>query len=198
MTTRSAFTSILIAVSLLGGVAVSAHAEAPERLTAAHHATKQRATQTSNVSTPVLFTNTRVMQKSQPAKVERCQNRLVVTLKKVGFRGENLREAWAIAMRESHGHPRSISRTNDYGLFQLNRATFSGERWWNSHRLLKPRYNAKQAFRLSDGGRSWVLWGLDGHGNANPKVYRNAGWSKSQVNDWIVEPYQKYRGQFPC
>ncbi len=125
-----------------------------------------------------------------------CPSRLVGILREAGFRGENLREAWSIAMRESHGHPKSVSSTHDYGLFQFNKATFHDEKWWSTKRLLKVRYNARTAYRLSEGGRTWYLWGLDGHGEANPHLYRNSGWSEEKIEAYIVAPYRKYYAEW--
>lgn len=96
--------------------------------------------------------------------VEPCKNRLAQTIHAAGFRGDNAREAWAIAMRESRGHPRVISSTGDYGLFQLNRAAHGGQPWWDSQRLLTPAYNARIAYKLSDGGRTWYPWDISGRG----------------------------------
>lgn len=127
-----------------------------------------------------------------------CRNALVKTLKHAGFRGEDLREAWAIAMRESGGRPKAVSSTHDYGLFQFNRATFATQSWWHSKRLLRAKYSAKLAHRYSRGGHTWYLWGLDGKGRAEPVLYRRAGWSTQQVRDWIVKPYRKWYAKYPC
>jgi hypothetical protein len=125
-----------------------------------------------------------------------CPSRLVSILREAGYRGENLHEAWAVAMRESHGHPKSVSSTHDYGLFQFNKATWDDERWWKKKRLLHVRYNAKIAYRLSEGGRTWYLWGLDGHGEANAHLYRNSGWTEEKVQEYIVKPYRKFYAEY--
>jgi hypothetical protein len=94
-----------------------------------------------------------------------CKNFLVKVLYETGFRGENLREAWALAMRESGGRADAISSTGDYGIFQFNRAAWSGQDWWNTPKLLTREYNAKIAFKISRGGKTWYPWDLDGQGD---------------------------------
>lgn len=127
-----------------------------------------------------------------------CQNWLVRVLYKAGFRGEDLREAWAIVMRESGGREDAVSSTQDYGMFQINRPTFGSQPWWDDELMLTRDYNAAIGFKLSQGGRSWLPWGLDGHGRANPLVYERSGWSEQMIYDRIIEPYSRWYGQYPC
>jgi len=118
---------------------------------------------------------------ASPAAAVPCANPLAVVIHEAGFRGENAREAWAIAMRESRGQARVISATNDYGLFQLNYSAHHRQPWWDSQRLLTPLYNAKVAYKLSQGGRTWYPWDIDGQGRhlgrytstATYRVYRH-------------------------
>lgn len=93
-----------------------------------------------------------------------CTNALVRTLVGAGFTGPQLRTAWAIVMRESGGNPTSISRTHDYGLFQFNRATWKTQAWWNPKKLLTATYNARIAYTLTDGGRTFYPWDVNGQG----------------------------------
>lgn len=93
-----------------------------------------------------------------------CSDPLVAILRKVGFKGHNLREAWAISMRESHGHARAVSPTHDYGLFQFNYAAWHNADWWSASRLLTPAYNATVAYRVSRGGKTWYPWDINGKG----------------------------------
>lgn len=155
-----------------------------------HHAKKHHG---RKVSTPVLLNPAVATEGTFP----RCTNYLVRLLVKAGFRGENVREAWAISMRESGGNPEAVSETHDLGLFQFNRATYGNERWWDSSRLLKRHYNARMAYRLSEGGKTWSPWGLDGHGNTRAHVYESI-WTRAQIEAWITKPYQKWYGKFPC
>lgn len=87
----------------------------------------------------------------------------------VGFRGQNLKEAWAIAKRESNGRPRAYNgnkSTGDssYGIFQINmlgslgperREKFNLD---SNSDLYNPVINAKIAHYMSDGGQNWSAW----------------------------------------
>lgn len=129
-----------------------------------------------------------------------CDNALVLTLREAGFRGENVKEAWAIAMRESNGQPHlgpghPQFNGSDYGLFQFNMPSWGDKEWFDPHLLLDGLYNAKVAFELSDGGRDWLHWGHNGDGTPNFKFYSSI-WSQQQMYNWIVEPFERYSGQF--
>ena len=94
---------------------------------------------------------------------------LVQFLKAVGFEGQNLKYAWAIAMKESHGNALSYNgnrKTGDhsYGLFQINMIDNLGaERRaklglaYNAQ-LLNPVVNAKSAYYMSKQGKNWSAW----------------------------------------
>jgi hypothetical protein len=87
----------------------------------------------------------------------------------VGFEGQKLREAWAIAKKESGGRPMALNlskRTGDssYGLFQINmigdlgperRDKFNLE---SNYELFNPVLNAQVAFHMSRGGENWIAW----------------------------------------
>ena len=130
------------------------------------------------------------------SRVVSCRNPLASVLYKAGFRGENLQEAWAIAMRESHGQPNNHANGQDFGLFQFNYPSWGRTLDWN--RILDADYNARQAYRLSDGGRDWLNWGLDGNGNPAPALYIQYGWSEWQIQEWIVVPYEYWYKRYPC
>jgi len=123
-------------------------------------------------------------------------------LYEVGFRGENLREAWAIAMRESNGDPEVgpghwAYNGFDMGLFQLNRPSFSEQSWWYEDLLLDPHYNASVAYALSNGGRSWWPWGLDGQGRTDAGAYAPI-WTEEEIDSMITVPYRKFYALYPC
>jgi hypothetical protein len=87
----------------------------------------------------------------------------------VGFEGQNLKEAWAVAKKESGGRPLALNnskRTGDssYGLFQINmigdlgpdrRDKFNLD---SNVELFNPVLNAQVAFYMSQGGKDWSSW----------------------------------------
>lgn len=87
----------------------------------------------------------------------------------VGFRKSDLREAWAVAKKESNGRPLAYNgnaRTGDssYGIFQINMIGDLGpdrrdkfELQYNRD-LLDPVLNAEVAFYMSQGGDNWTSW----------------------------------------
>lgn len=128
--------------------------------------------------------------------VKPCTNRLAVVLYEAGFRKRNHREAWAIAMRESRGRKNAVSHTNDYGIFQFNKATWGDAIWWDEKRLLKRPYNARVAYHMSRGGKTWYPWGLTGKGQPNAQVYRASGWGKKKVKSYILAPYERFYQEY--
>lgn len=125
-----------------------------------------------------------------------CKNKLANWIYEAGFRGDNIREAWAIAMRESNGIPTTISG-EDHGLFQFNYGAWGNESWWDTASLLTPKYNAKIAFKMSHGGKSWLPWGMRDHNDFDNASYAGI-WSSDQFYAWVIEPYQRYYAQYPC
>jgi hypothetical protein len=91
-------------------------------------------------------------------------------LSSVGFHGEALVQAWAVAMKESTGRPRSHNKNSDtgdnsYGLFQINMIGSLGparlEKYGleSNRDLFDPVRNAKIAYQMSNGGKNWSAWG---------------------------------------
>lgn len=89
----------------------------------------------------------------------------------VGFKGSNLKEAWAVAMKESTGRPTShndnaSTADNSYGLFQINMRGYLGDarrdkfNLKSNAELLNPVLNAQIAHFMSDGGEDWGSWGI--------------------------------------
>jgi len=130
-----------------------------------------------------------------------CKNKLANWIYKAGFRGKNIREAWAIAMRESNGTNLGPGDSgfngSDFGLFQLNSGAWSGESWWDTQLLLDPIYNAKIAYKMSRGGKSWIPWGMRDNMEFDTASYAGI-WSSDQFYAWVIEPYQRYYAQYPC
>ena len=108
--------------------------------------------------------------KHQYKKNEQLKPRqLKQLLHSVGFRGEALKVAWATAMKESTGRPRSHNKNsetgdNSYGLFQINMIGSLGPARLKQFDLEKnsdlfnPVRNAEIAFFMSNGGKNWSAW----------------------------------------
>jgi hypothetical protein len=141
---------------------------------------------------------TRVDRSADYGRIRTCGDWLTRLLSRTGFEGEDLREAWAIVMRESGGRADSVSATGDLGLFQINTKTWQGEDWFDRDLLLKRRYNSQVAYQLSRAGRTWYSWGLDGHGRPSPGAYVKAGWSDDRITSAIVVPYIQWYALYPC
>lgn len=94
---------------------------------------------------------------------------LVELLKAVGFKGEGLRTAWAVAKAESNGRPFAFNgntKTGDssYGIFQINMIGELGpdrrdkfELDLNAE-LFSPVKNAQIVFHMTKGGKDWSSW----------------------------------------
>jgi hypothetical protein len=94
---------------------------------------------------------------------------LMEILKSVGFKGQALEIAYAIAMAESSGNarahnPNSGTGDNSYGLFQINMLGGMGpERrkkygLSSNEELFDPYVNARIAYQMSNGGKNWAPW----------------------------------------
>jgi len=117
-----------------------------------------------------------------------CTDQVVNVLHSAGFRGRALTFAYGIVMRESKGRPRQISSTNDYGLFQFNRATWAKAAWWNPTRLLDASHNAAAAWTVSQHGHTFYPWDISGRGK---HLGRYTSTSTYQV-------FVQYVKAFPC
>lgn len=97
------------------------------------------------------------------------KTQLVDLLHAVGFKGQALRHAWAIAMKESRGNPLSHNGNrktgdNSFGLFQVNMIDSLGQDRRDKFnleynaQLLNPVVNAKIAYFMSAEGKNWRSW----------------------------------------
>jgi hypothetical protein len=134
----------------------------------------------------------------QPVKVgiEKYKNatslteeELVDLLSLVGFKGYSLKVAWAVVMRESHGHPLSHNKNaatgdNSYGLFQINMLGDLGadrrEKFGIQQNadLLDPVTNAKAAYYMTNHGKDFGSWGL------GPNAYDGTS-SEVSITNWL-------------
>ena len=113
---------------------------------------------------------------SKAKMLERYENKTHLTdvelkdlLHLVGFRGNDLVVAWAIAKKESNGRPFAFNgnhKTGDssYGVFQINmidnlgpdrRDKFDLD---SNAELFNPVKNAEIAYYMSRGGEDWSSW----------------------------------------
>jgi len=94
---------------------------------------------------------------------------LKALLKAVGFEGQGLKMAWAVAKKESNGRPLAFNgnkNTGDhsFGIFQIN---MNGELMESRIEkfdlnsvsdLFNPVTNAEIAFYMTKGGKDWSSW----------------------------------------
>jgi Lysozyme like domain len=96
-------------------------------------------------------------------------SQLVAVLKAVGFKGKALKQAWAVAKKETHGNPLSYNHNvrtgdNSYGLFQINMIGNMGAERRQAYglasnaQLFDPITNAQIAYQISKGGTNWSPW----------------------------------------
>jgi hypothetical protein len=100
---------------------------------------------------------------------------LIELLSAVGFKGQSLRTAWAVAMKESNGRPVAHNKTvstgdNSYGIFQVNMIGSLGKdrlaKFNEKFGMLKPTElfdpvtNVQVVHYMTQGGTDWSSWGL--------------------------------------
>lgn len=93
---------------------------------------------------------------------------VIEILKLAGFRGSELKMAWAIAVKESTLRPYALNKkSNCYGLFQINMTGSMGpsrrEKYGlvSNDDLFNPLVNAKIAYQMSNGGKNWSAWSTE-------------------------------------
>jgi len=111
-------------------------------------------------------------------------------LREVGFKGDKLRTAWAVAMKESTGRPLAYNGNtstgdNSYGIFQINmigelgvarRDKFNLK---SNKELYNPLTNVKIVYYMTRGGEDWSSWDIDSSGY-------NGGVSRSRYLEWLA------------
>lgn len=129
--------------------------------------------------------------RTAPAGLEKRKVWLKSLLYKAGFRGQALRTAWAVAMKESTGRPTAYNgnkSTGDksYGIFQINmigdlgparRELFGLD---SNKELFDPLTNAEAAYYMTNGGEDWSSWDIDSSGY-------NGGVSESRYKEWLAQ-----------
>jgi hypothetical protein len=112
--------------------------------------------------------NLEVLKKYQNA-TSLTDKQLKELLHAVGFRGDSLKKAWAVAKKESNGRPLAFNgnaNTGDssFGLFQINMIDILGpdrrEKYGLNFtaELMNPVINAQVAYHMSNGGVNWSAW----------------------------------------
>lgn len=103
--------------------------------------------------------------KQSNQKIRLSSEELISVLRDAGFRGNNLKMAWAVAMQESTARPYAFNKSsNCYGLFQINMTGSMGpdrrEKFGleNNNELFDPLTNAKIAYHMSSKGTNWSSW----------------------------------------
>ena len=170
-----ALLSLFIVLSS-GAVAVAVENKVQEVV-----ATEQVATEVKPVVEPV--------KKTKPLsyfenKTSLTDIELVWLLEAVGFEGQDLKEAWAIAKKESNGRPlafngNTLTGDNSYGIFQINMINSLGEdrreKFDLDHNadLFNPVKNAQIAMHMSNGGSDWTSWhiGKDAYTSTSGKHF---------------------------
>ena len=96
-------------------------------------------------------------------------SQLVELLKAVGFKGQALKTAWAVAKAESNGRPFAFNgntKTGDssFGIFQINMLGNLGPDRRDRYsldlnaELFSPVKNAEIVYRMTKGGIDWSSW----------------------------------------
>lgn len=130
------------------------------------------------------------LQKYENHREQLKPRQLKELLSLVGFEGTALRQAWAIAMKESTGRPTSHNGNantgdNSYGLFQINMIGGLGEDRRNkfdleqNSDLFNPVLNAEIAHHMSSGGKDFGAWGL------GPNAYN--GGKVGSYYEWLAK-----------
>jgi hypothetical protein len=134
------------------------------------------------------------------SRAEAGDCRVVNILKQAGFRGEPLRIAYAVVMRESKGmnlDERSPWYTGALGIFQIQTSAHSNKPWWSRSAMLNPQRQARIVYlHMTNRGKYWRPWGLTPNGKGVDA--RDFGrWSSWQITNWIWLPYKKHYDSFP-
>lgn len=106
-------------------------------------------------------------------------SQLVELLKAVGFKGNNLKIAWAVSKAESNGRPFAFNgntKTGDssYGIFQINMLGDLGPNRRDKFNLdlnaelFSPVKNARIVYYMTKGGTDWRAW----------SAYKNGAYKK--------------------
>jgi hypothetical protein len=165
-----AFTTVVVMLAFITSSANAATATAPSTTPAAtaKYLSVTVATKPSPLEQAIKVAKT-VSKNKYDTNDMLTAEELKAVLYSVGFRGNDLKEAWAVAMKESNGRPMAHNRNsstgdNSYGLFQINMVGSLGPDRLDKFNLssyndlFDPVTNAEIAFFMSNGGQDWSAW----------------------------------------
>jgi hypothetical protein len=125
---------------------------------------------------------------------KKCKDPIVKIIKNAGWKGKDVRIAWAVSWRESR-HQHGVEYGGAYGLFQLQNV-HSNKPWWNWSTIHNHQSNANMAYQLWKGS-GWGPWGITKSGTGMDTSHYG-GWSSWQHQNWIWKPYSHaYYDLFP-
>ena len=160
---------IISTLSILALVVALSNAANAEEIISKNNLSTEQAQKADQTSKEVFLV-------SKAKKLESFENKTNLTdielkelLHLVGFKGQDLVVAWAIAKKESNGRPLAYNgnhKTGDssYGMFQINmidklgpdrRIKFDLD---SNAELFNPVKNAEIAYYMSQGGDDWSSW----------------------------------------
>jgi len=124
-----------------------------------------------------------------PTDIEKRKVWLKNLLHEVGFRGDRLKTAWAVAMRESTGRPKAHNPNrstgdNSYGIFQVNMIGELGVarrdkfELKSNEQLFNPVLNAEIVFYMTKKGTDWSSWDINENGY-------NGGVGETKFRQWL-------------
>ena len=163
-------TEIISTLSIVTLVVVlSNSANASIQTTEKNNLSSSQAQKTDNASKEVFLVSKAKKLESFENKVSLTDLELKELLSLVGFKGNDLVVAWAVAKKESNGRPLAFNgnhKTGDssYGMFQINmidnlgpdrRTKFDLD---SNAELFNPVKNAEIAYYMTNGGEDWSSW----------------------------------------
>lgn len=150
-------------------VVLSNSANASIQTTEKNNLSISQAQKTDNASKEVFLISKAKKLESFENKVSLTDLELKELLSLVGFKGNDLVVAWAVAKKESNGRPLAFNgnhKTGDssYGMFQINMIDSLGPDRRDKFdldsnaELFNPVKNAEIAYYMTNGGDDWSSW----------------------------------------
>jgi hypothetical protein len=161
---------IISTLSIVALVSVFSNtANATPELDTKNNLSLEQAQTSDTTSKEVFLVSKEKMLESFANKTSLTDLELKKMLSLVGFKGQNLVEAWAVAKKESNGRPLAFNgneNTGDssYGIFQINMIDSLGPdrrdkfELSSNAELFNPVLNAQIAHHMSNGGENWTAW----------------------------------------